>query len=103
MARQEPAAVGFVGLGNMGWPMARHLRQGGVDLVLFDARVERAARFAEQHGGRVAPDLAALARASEVVITMLPDGRDGARGGARDAGGAGPGRGLARAAASWST
>jgi 3-hydroxyisobutyrate dehydrogenase len=74
MASQEPARVGFVGLGNMGWPMARHLRQGGVDLMLFDARVERAARFAEQHGGRVAPDLAALARASEVVITMLPDG-----------------------------
>jgi 3-hydroxyisobutyrate dehydrogenase len=75
MTRQEPARVGFVGLGNMGWPMARHLRQGGVDLVLFDARVEHAARFAEQHGGRAAPDLAALARASEVVITMLPDGR----------------------------
>jgi 3-hydroxyisobutyrate dehydrogenase len=75
MARQEPAPVGFVGLGNMGWPMARHLRQGGVDLALFDTRVERAARFAEQHGGRVAPDLAALARASEVVIAMLPDGR----------------------------
>ena len=76
MERQEPAGVGFVGLGNMGWPMARHLRQGGVDLALFDARGEQAARFADEHGGRVASNLPALARASEVVITMLPDGRE---------------------------
>ena len=76
MERQEPAGVGFVGLGNMGWPMARHLRQGGVDLALFDARGEQAARFADEHGGWVVSNLPALARASEVVITMLPDGRE---------------------------
>jgi 3-hydroxyisobutyrate dehydrogenase len=75
MAARKWPRVGFVGLGNMGWPMARHLHQGGVDLVLFDARAEQAARFAREHGGRVAADLAEVARASEIVITMLPDGK----------------------------
>jgi 3-hydroxyisobutyrate dehydrogenase len=75
MAAPQCPRVGFVGLGNMGWPMARHLGQGGVDLALFDARVEQAARFAREHGGRVAEGLAELARVSEIVITMLPDGK----------------------------
>jgi 3-hydroxyisobutyrate dehydrogenase len=74
MTGGQLGTVGFVGLGNMGWPMARHLRAGGVDLVLHDARAGRAARFAAEHGGRVAADPAELARASEVVITMLPNG-----------------------------
>jgi 3-hydroxyisobutyrate dehydrogenase len=72
MAAPQWPRVGFVGLGNMGWPMARHLGQGGVDLALFDARAEQAARFAREHGGKVAESLAELGRASEIVITMLP-------------------------------
>ena len=75
MTGEQLGTVGFVGLGNMGWPMARHLRAGGVDLVLHDARAGQAARFAAEHGGRVATDLAELARASKVVITMLPNGQ----------------------------
>jgi len=75
MAAREWPTVGFVGLGNMGWPMARHLRAGGVDLVLLDARAEQAARFAREHGGRAADGLAEVARGSEIVITMLPDGK----------------------------
>ena len=74
MAPEGLGTVGFVGLGNMGWPMARHLREGGVDLVLHDVRNGHAARFAAAHGGRAAADLAELARASAVVITMLPNG-----------------------------
>ena len=74
MTSEELGPVGFVGLGNMGWPMARHLREGGVDLVLLDARSGHAARFAAEYGGRAAADLAALARAGRVVITMLPSG-----------------------------
>ena len=75
MAAPQWPRVGFVGLGNMGWPMARHLREGGVGLALFDARAERAARFAREHGGQAAEGLAELARASAIVITMLPDGQ----------------------------
>jgi 3-hydroxyisobutyrate dehydrogenase len=67
-------AIGFVGLGRMGWPMARHLAAAGHRLVVLDAAPERAAAFAREVGAEVAPDLAGLARPSGVIITMLPDG-----------------------------
>jgi 3-hydroxyisobutyrate dehydrogenase len=66
--------VGFVGLGNMGWPMARNLSQAGHQLVVHDADAPRAARFVEQFGGVAAGGPADFAEAS-VVVTMLPDGR----------------------------
>ena len=75
MTPEGSGTVGFVGLGNMGWPMARHLREGEVNLVLYDVREGLAARFAAAHGGRAAADLPELARASTVVITMLPSGQ----------------------------
>lgn len=77
--------VGFVGIGNMGWPMAGHLVRGGVDLAVFDGAPGRAAAFAREIGGRAAADLPSLAAANDVLITMLPDGsvvRDVVLGGA---------------------
>jgi 3-hydroxyisobutyrate dehydrogenase len=73
MAQQSPR-VGFVGLGNMGWPMARHLVEGGVEIAVLDAAPGRAAAFVREVGGRAAADLPDLARASNIVITMLPNG-----------------------------
>jgi 3-hydroxyisobutyrate dehydrogenase len=66
--------VGFVGLGNMGWPMARHLVEGGVAPMVLDAEPGRAAAFAREVGGRAAGDLPGLAREVEIIITMLPNG-----------------------------
>jgi len=66
--------VGFVGLGNMGWPMARHLVEGGVALTVLDAVPGRSAAFARDIGGSAAADLPNLARGAEIVITMLPNG-----------------------------
>jgi 3-hydroxyisobutyrate dehydrogenase len=68
------ATVGFVGLGNMGWPMARNLAQAGHALVVHDLDAERARRFAAEHGGSAAQSPAAFA-AVEAVVTMLPDDR----------------------------
>src|SRR4051794_7433291 len=62
--------VGFVGLGNMGWPMARNLAGAGFRLVVRDVDRERESRFADEHGAAVGD----LARA-DVVVTMLPDDR----------------------------
>ena len=60
--------VGFIGLGNMGAPMARNLAAAGHDVAGFDI----AAPVPE---GVVAVDTAAAAVATrEVAITMLPDG-----------------------------
>jgi 3-hydroxyisobutyrate dehydrogenase len=66
--------VGLVGLGNMGWPMARHLVEGGIAPTVLDAAPERAAAFAREVGGRAAGDLPELAREVEIIITMLPNG-----------------------------
>lgn len=70
-----PAAIGFIGLGNMGRPMAQRLAQAGFRLHLHDLDPARAEAFAAAYGGTVHPDPAALAAAVRVVFTMLPDGR----------------------------
>ncbi len=65
------AAYGFVGLGNMGGPMAANLARSGVDLVVFD-KAGTAARAPA--GARVASSTAAVAAAAETVFLSLPDG-----------------------------
>lgn len=67
--------VGFVGLGVMGAPMARHLARAGHRLTLLDADRARTEALAAELGARAADTPAAVAAASEVVITMLPDGQ----------------------------
>ena len=46
--------VGFVGVGNMGWPMAANLLKAGFDVAVCDAAPARAAQFASEVGGRAA-------------------------------------------------
>ena len=64
--------VGFVGVGNMGWPMAACLLKGGFAVAVADARREVANNFVQQLGGTAPDTLAQLAAASDVVVTMLP-------------------------------
>jgi 3-hydroxyisobutyrate dehydrogenase len=52
--------------------MAACLVRAGQAPLLLDARPEVAPRFAREVGGTAAADLASLAGASEVIITMLP-------------------------------
>jgi 3-hydroxyisobutyrate dehydrogenase len=68
--------VGFIGIGNMGWPMATNLVRKGFPVSVLDARTGAAERFAAEVGGKAAASPAALAAASEVVITMLPTSAD---------------------------
>jgi 3-hydroxyisobutyrate dehydrogenase len=70
----ERTGIGFVGLGNMGWPMAHNLADAGVPLLVHDADSERRARFAAEHGCAQAHTAADFATAG-VVVTMLPDDR----------------------------
>lgn len=64
--------VGFVGVGNMGWPMAACLVRAGFPVLVNDSRREVANNFAQQVGGGVPDSLRQLAQGGEVVITMLP-------------------------------
>src|SRR3954447_25771743 len=65
--------VGFVGIGNMGAPMAAHLVRAGIDVTVYDVRPEAVAIFVERHGGRGAESLKDLARDADAVLTMLPN------------------------------
>jgi 3-hydroxyisobutyrate dehydrogenase len=67
--------VGFVGLGRMGWPMARNLAQAGFALIVRDADPERQRAFASELGG-TAVDTPTGFRQVEAVVTMLPTGPD---------------------------
>ena len=64
--------IGFIGLGNMGRPMASNLARKGVPLVVFDVN-PIPVRQLEQLGARPAADPPDVARDSEIVVTMLPD------------------------------
>lgn len=70
----QPITVGFIGLGNMGWPMARNLARAGFGLVVRDADPARQRCFAEEQDCRAAAHAAAF-RDAEMVVAMLPTGR----------------------------
>ena len=66
-------AVGFVGLGAMGWPMAGRIVAAGRPVLVLDAQPGRADAFAAEHPGAVAcTDGAAVAAGADMVVTMLP-------------------------------
>lgn len=64
--------IGFIGLGAMGAPMARNLLRKGVQLCVHDADSAKLAKLT-QLGARSADSPAAVARAAQIIFTMLPD------------------------------
>jgi 3-hydroxyisobutyrate dehydrogenase len=67
------AKVGFIGLGNMGMPMAQNLLKSAHAVTGFDLNVDATERLAAS-GGNTANSVADACKAAEVVITMLPAG-----------------------------
>jgi 3-hydroxyisobutyrate dehydrogenase-like beta-hydroxyacid dehydrogenase len=66
--------IGFIGLGVMGAPMAKHLALAGHAMTLLDADAQTTRSVAEAIGGRAVATPREVAQASEIVITMLPNG-----------------------------
>ena len=66
------ATIGFIGLGNMGRPMASNLVRKGFSLVVHDVAAKPLEMLAAL-GANVASTVADVARESDIVITMLPD------------------------------
>jgi len=62
--------IGFIGLGAMGAPMARHLTKEH-HVIVWNRTREKAERHAREHGSTLADDIADTAQA-DVIITMLP-------------------------------
>ncbi len=66
--------VAFIGIGNMGKPMASNIAKRGHEVFLFDANPAAAARVAKETGATVLGSLSEISVA-EVIVTMLPDGK----------------------------
>ena len=68
------AKIGFIGLGNMGGPMAANLVRAGHDVKGFDLVADNVAAFVDA-GGKAAETIADAVRDAEIVISMLPAGK----------------------------
>ncbi|MFO1057035.1 MAG: 3-hydroxyisobutyrate dehydrogenase [Dongiaceae bacterium] len=67
------ASIGFVGLGNMGLPMAENLIKAGHRLRVHDLAEEPRAKLAAQ-GAVAAATAREAAAGAEAIVTMLPAG-----------------------------
>src|SRR6266567_1487667 len=65
--------IGFIGLGNMGAPMAANLVKSGDSVVGFDV-VAAARQESAQSGIEIAPNPKACVEKADVIVTMLPAG-----------------------------
>jgi 3-hydroxyisobutyrate dehydrogenase len=61
--------LGFIGLGNMGHPMAKNLEKAGFSLTVYNRTAEKAHDFIE--ASTVSSSVSALIANSDVVFTML--------------------------------
>jgi 2-hydroxy-3-oxopropionate reductase len=69
-------AVGFIGLGIMGRPMAKNLMEAGYELVLHNRSPEKAEDLAKEGNATAAGSPREVAEACDIIITMLPDSPD---------------------------
>ena len=69
------ARIGFIGLGNMGVPMAQNLIKAGHTVIGFDVKPGASSSWSAA-GGQAAAIAGAAAAEADVVITMLPSGRE---------------------------
>ena len=67
-------SIAFIGLGNMGGPMAANLVKAGHKVVAFDL-VAASRDQAKADGAGIADSSVAAVKGAEVVITMLPAGK----------------------------
>lgn len=68
------AVIGFIGLGNMGFPMACRLKEAGHEVRCFDVSASSMER-AHEAGLHPRTSVDDAVAGAEVVITMLPSGR----------------------------
>jgi 3-hydroxyisobutyrate dehydrogenase len=66
--------VGFIGIGNMGAPMAANILKAGHQVVVYDTDATKRSQFATTHGCAQAESFAALSGV-EFMVTMLPTGQ----------------------------
>lgn len=70
------ARVAWIGLGVMGFPMARHLQKNGHDVTVYNRSLAKADAWVAEHGGRSAPTPAAAALSAEFVFCCVGNDDD---------------------------
>ena len=70
------AKCAFIGLGIMGYPMAGHLRAKGHDVCVYNRTGQKAAAWADKHGGRTAPTPRQAAEGAEFVFMCVGNDDD---------------------------
>ena len=68
----EKLRVGFIGLGNMGGPIAANVAKAGYEMIVYD---KAGAKERAPAGARVAGSAAEVAANADVVMLSLPDGK----------------------------
>lgn len=70
------AKVAFLGLGVMGYPMARHLKAKGHEVTVYNRTKAKAEKWCKQHGGKAAATPAEAAAGVEIVFSCVGDDPD---------------------------
>lgn len=71
-------SVAFIGLGNMGLPMALNLAKAGFEVLGFDSS-SAAGQMAMEKGLKLGQSIAGAVKDCSIIVTMLPDGQIVAR------------------------
>lgn len=66
----------FLGLGVMGYPMARHLKAKGHDITVYNRTTAKAEKWVAEHGGRLALSPRAAAENQDVVFACVGNDND---------------------------
>lgn len=66
--------IAFIGLGNMGYPMAKRLAEAGYQLTVADLNTETVQKFCAETGSAHSAQLNSLGSKNQIIITMLPEG-----------------------------
>src|SRR3954470_24408681 len=70
------AKVAFLGLGVMGYPMARHLKARGHEVTVYNRTTAKAEKWVSEHGGRLAQPPRAAAAGQDVVFACVGNDDD---------------------------
>ncbi|MCL1039054.1 NAD(P)-dependent oxidoreductase [Shewanella submarina] len=70
------AKVAFIGLGVMGYPMARHLKLAGHEVSVYNRTTAKAERWAQEYDGTFQATPAEAARGAEFIFTCVGNDDD---------------------------
>ncbi|MBM3084883.1 NAD(P)-dependent oxidoreductase [Chelatococcus daeguensis] len=68
--------VAFLGLGVMGYPMARHLKDKGHEVTVYNRTAAKAERWVAENGGRAAATPRAAAEGQDIVFSCVGNDDD---------------------------